>query len=189
VLLQAPGPTDPATEKAIVSRSLRWIERGDFRAPDALHLVRRVRGEEAFELLRARASALRRAGKWTEALAFYRAVERDRRFGAEDRFDLAIVELQLGEANPAPDRRAGDPALRRFASLLTRDGFPLVDRVRREKSLKPRQLYYLGFHFAELPGKDERSFGGEVLKLLVARSPRSAEGKAAKNKLRREVLA
>jgi hypothetical protein len=188
ILLQAPGPTDPATDKGIESRAMRWIERGDFRAADAVHLLRRARGEAAFDLLLARARSLRRAKKWKEALAFYRLVERDRRFGAEDRFDLAVAELHLGESNPSPDRRAADPALSRFSSLLSRDGFPLVQHVKREKSLAPRQLYYVGFHFSESASPPERSFGGEVLRLLVERSPRTAEGKAAKNKLRREVL-
>ena len=54
--------------------------------------------------------------------------------------------------------------------------------------LDPEDLLYIGFHFAEGTGPD-RTFGGEVLKLVLKRSPKSQVGKDAKSKLRSSGLA
>jgi len=57
--------------------------------------------------------------------------------------------------------------------------------VPKAKWLEPEDLFYLGFHFAEKE-REEKKFGGEVLHLLVKRSPQSKLAKDAKSKLKRE---
>ncbi|HET6202381.1 MAG TPA: HEAT repeat domain-containing protein [Planctomycetota bacterium] len=187
VLLRGTAPFDEAAARTIVARALRWIEAGDPRWEWALQLLRRSKGGEAFGVLRDRGRALRRAKKWKEALAFYRLVARDSRFGAEDRFDLAVVGLHTGNLNPSPDLRGRDPALGHLEDLLRAEGFDLLGSLKKERTLTPRECYYVGFHFSEKAGP-AAAFGGEVLKLVASRAPRSAEGKAAKNKLVREAL-
>ncbi len=188
VLLRGAAPFDESAAGTIVSRAVRWIEAGDPRWEWGLQLLRRAKGSGAFEVLLARARAMRAAKKWKEALAFYRLIAKDSRFGAQDRFDLAVVGLHLGGLDSAPDRRSRDPALVHLEELLRGNGFDLVGSLKKERTLTPRELYYVGFHFSEKAGPAS-AFGGEILKLVASRSPRSAEGKAAKNKLVREALA
>ena len=188
VLLRGTAPFDEGTARRIVARALRWIEAGDPRWDWGLQLLRRAKGVEAFEVLLARARALRRTKKWKEALSFYRLVARDSRFTPQDRFDLAIVGLHLGGLDPSADRRSRDPALVHLEDLLRGNGFDLLGSLKKERTIGPRELYYVGFHFSEKAGP-VGAFGGEVLKVVAARSPRSVEGRAAKNKLVREALA
>jgi len=50
--------------------------------------------------------------------------------------------------------------------------------------LDAADLYYLGFHFAELPGAENAEFSQALLDHIAKRWPASKEGKAAKNKLK-----
>ena len=64
----------------------------------------------------------------------------------------------------------------------------LTAALEKAKWLEADDLYYLGFHFAEQPGRWQ-PFGGRVLQLLVKRSPKTKAAQAAKSKLKREGLA
>jgi hypothetical protein len=65
--------------------------------------------------------------------------------------------------------------------------FDLIGELRKAKWLDEADLFYLGFHFAEQP-RLARTFGQQVLQLLIQRSPKSQLGKNAKHKLKSEGL-
>jgi hypothetical protein len=83
--------------------------------------------------------------------------------------------------------RAADPALQQLARLIGSHGEQTLAFVSRAKWLGPEELNYLGFHFAEKE-RAEKKFGGEMLRLVARRAPRSKLAKEARSKLRGEGL-
>ena len=83
--------------------------------------------------------------------------------------------------------RTADPALQQLARLIGSHEAQTLAFVAKAKWLKPEELYYLGFHFAEKE-RAEKKFGGEMLRLVARRSPRSKLAKDARSKLRGEGL-
>ena len=93
---------------------------------------------------------------------------------------------------------AGNLAVRYLRLYITKGhevaGSPLtpadtdpLDYLKQAKWLEAEDLFYLGFHFVEGAGVD-RTFGGQVLHLLLKRSPKSKLAKDAKRKLRSQGL-
>ena len=99
----------------------------------------------------------------------------------ENKFHLALAQLKLHSHTLASNRH--HPAVELFADLYRNSAYPLVDALRKEKSLAPEEVFSLGFSFAERPG-DERSLGRDLLAYIAGKFPRNKVGKSAKNKLR-----
>jgi hypothetical protein len=99
----------------------------------------------------------------------------------ENKFHLALAQLKLHSHTLASNRH--HPAVELFADLYRNSAYPLVDALRKEKSLAPEEVFSLGFSFAERPG-DERSLGRDLLAHIAGKFPRNKVGKSAKNKLR-----
>ena len=99
------------------------------------------------------------------------------------RLELAACGLKTSAKDLAADARAADPALQQFAHLAQQDDGQLSAELGKMKWLEADDLYYLGFHLAEQPGR-ARKVAEDVLRLVVKRSPRSKLGQAAKSKLR-----
>ena len=87
----------------------------------------------------------------------------------------------------AAETRATDPCLHQFAALVHRHETDPMDYVSKARWLDADDLFYLGFHFVELP-KPDKEFGGQVLNLLIKRFPGSKRTKESKNKLRSQGL-
>jgi hypothetical protein len=96
----------------------------------------------------------------------------------EDRYRLASLELQDSKLDTRPAARQGDPAIRTL-ERLSRTDYDVVGALRKDRSLSPEQLYYVGFHFIET----QSSLGEDILGEVVAKAGRTKIGKAAKNKL------
>ena len=96
---------------------------------------------------------------------------------------MSVCNLKLSPKDLAPQRRAEDHALRGLHALLRGKTFKLFDRLRKEKALEPADLFYVGAHFAEMPG-DERALGEQILQHVAKTWPRSEEGRAAKSRLK-----
>jgi hypothetical protein len=62
------------------------------------------------------------------------------------------------------------------------DDKAVLEGLDEAKWLEAEDLYYLGFHLAELEGRPKKAAAG-VLKLVAKRSPRSKLAQAAKSKL------
>ncbi len=180
----------PAARRRIVKRAWDlWIKQDPLAEP-TLHLARSLDEKRFFEAAVGRAPGLRRAKKYDRLSQCLRLAARTGRVNDDLRFELACAELKLSPRDIGRGARAADPSLDLFAQLLETPKFPLLARLKKERTLlSPEDLFYLGFHFSELEGSVEREFGGDLLKLVVARSPRTRYGRAARNKLRLQGLA
>lgn len=100
---------------------------------------------------------------------------------ADDRLRLALVALKKSRLDPSPPARARDEAIKLLNEIS--GDVDVARELKRDKSVTEDQLFYLGFHFTE----EGDPLGQELLQEVIARSPRSKLGKAAKNKLKLEA--
>jgi hypothetical protein len=129
---------------------------------------------------------LRRARKPQEALAILARAAQVTTLSPEGQYQLAISRLLLDHVRRNMAAEPGDAAMGYFTNLI-REGFPLLERVRREPALSPEHLLRLGTHFAEGVGP-ERRFGAELLRHLAEKHSRAKAGEEAKLLLRAENL-
>jgi HEAT repeat protein len=171
----------------VLKQAFRYMEEGDRRAEPLLHQVRESNAAKFRERLEARALELRKKKQYDKALHFLRTLNRDPATGLPLRFEFASCALKCSAKDVAAEARAADAALGQFAGLLHHHGDEVLPLLKKSKWLDAEDLFYLGFHFTEKERQD-KEFGGEVLKLAIQRSPRSQVAKDAKNKLKRAGL-
>jgi len=97
----------------------------------------------------------------------------------------SAILVDIGSARILLD--CGRACVQQMARLIGSHEADTLAFVSKAKWLEPEELYYLGFHFVEKE-RAEKKFGGEMLRLVVKRSPRSKLAKDAKSKLRGEGL-
>ncbi len=159
----------------------------DRRAEAIFFLLRESNTAATRDQIEARALTLRKKKDYARALAYLRWLARDPACPAAARFELAATGLKLADHDLAPEARGNEPSLAQFAKLLQDSGLDVFAQVKKAKWLAPEDLFYLGFHFAE-QNRREKEFGGDVLHLVLERSPRSTLAKDAKRKIKREGL-
>src|ERR1035441_7943238 len=125
----------------------------------------------------------KKARKWAKAVDCLKQVLRSEASDMELRFELSVCNVKQSAKDLTPHLRAEDQALRGFQALLQDKGFKLFDRLKKEKALEAVDLSYVGFHFSEGTG-EEQKFGRKILEYVAKRWPKTKEGKAAKNKLK-----
>jgi HEAT repeat protein len=182
---QAPFVKDypPAWREPLFAKTCAALEAGDRRA-DAYHfLLREADAADVRDRLEQRALALRKKKDYTRALVYLRTLARDPAVGLTVRLELAACGLKVSTHDLATEARASDPSLQQFARLVHAQPAELMTYLEKAKWLDPDDLLYLGFHFAEKDGP-EKKFGGDVLRLVVKRSPRTNAAQSAKSKLR-----
>jgi len=167
----------------VFDKASEYLEAGDRRADALLFLLREADVAELRDRLERRALALRKKKDYATALSYLRLLGRDPACGLPIRLELAGCGLKTSAKDLAADARAADPALQQFAHLAQQDDGQLSAELGKMKWLEADDLYYLGFHLAEQPGR-ARKVAEDVLRLVVKRSPRSKLGQAAKSKLR-----
>jgi hypothetical protein len=172
----------------IRERAEKYVEAGDRRADALLFLLRETDAEGLRDHLHERALSLRKKKDYATALIYLRLLGRDPAVGPAIRLELAACGLKVSAHDLAAEQRHSDTCLQQFTSLVHSHGDELTAFVEQAKWLEPENLFYLGFHFAEQNHRQEKEFGGKVLKLLVQRSPRSKLAKDAKSKLQREGM-
>jgi hypothetical protein len=187
VLARAQAPfakTYPAAwREALFARASEALEAADRRTDAFLFLLRAADAAQTRDRLENRALALRKKKDYARALVYLRALARDPACGLTVRLELAACGLKVSRQDLSAEARANDPTLEQFARVILAQ--PVEVRAYLEKAawLEPSDLLYLGFHFAEREGA-EKKFGGEMLHLVVKRSPRSKVAQNAKSKLR-----
>ncbi len=169
--------------KTVLDRAGEFLESGDRRSDPLLFLLREADPADLRDRLEQRAETLRKKKAYATALLYLRLLARDPACGFPIRLELAACGLKVSGKDLAAESRAGDPYLGQFALLCQQDEAELVRRIEQIKWLDPEELYYLGFDLVEHEGRSKKA-GGEILKLVVKRSPRTKAGKAAKSKLR-----
>ncbi len=150
------------------------------------YLLRNCNNHVADGVLRDVGLQLKKARKWAKAVACLKQLQRSDGFDDALRFELAVCDLKQSPKDVAPHLRAEDHALRGLQPLVANKKFKLLDRLKKEKALDAADLFYVGFHFAEGLG-DEQRFGRAALEHVGKRWPSSKEGKAAKSKLKSSV--
>jgi HEAT repeat protein len=146
-----------------------------------LHVLRQADANYAREQLAAQGARLLKAKKYKEAVAFLTPLKDFAEIDPENKFHLALAQLKLHPHTLATHR--SHPAVELLADLYRSSAYPLLEALRKEKSLDPHEVFSLGFNFAERSG-GERSLGKDLLEHIANKFPRNKIGKSAKNKLR-----
>jgi HEAT repeat protein len=181
------GSYDARLRERLFAQACEYLEAGDRRADALLHLLRVADTHGLRDRIEERGLALRKKKQYDKALAYLRLLTRDPACGAAARLEAAGCALKVSGRDLSAEARAADPALAQFARLVDGHEVETLEFVTKGKWLEPEELFYLGFHFAEKE-RAEKKFGGEMLRLVVKRSPRSKLAKDAKSKLRGEGL-
>jgi hypothetical protein len=181
---QAPFAKDypAALRDEVFDKACDYLEAGDRRADPLLFLLREGDAHDLRDRLEQRALAHRKKKAYPTALLYLRLLARDPACGFPTRLELAACGLKVSAKDLAAEARAGDPSLQQFAGLAQQDEAALTAELEKIKWLEPEELYYLGFHLAELEGRPKK-VAAAVLRLAAKRSPRTKVGQAAKRKL------
>jgi hypothetical protein len=160
------------------------IESEEERMRDAfLHVMKSADANYTYELLASRATQLVKGKKYREAVRFFLPVREFPQCTPEDRFRLAVSQFKLHAHTLGSNAHRQDPTLDLFSALARTSTFPLLESLKKEKTLEPEDLFYLGFCFAERAG-EERTLGEGLLEFLAEKHGRTKIGKSAKNKLK-----
>jgi hypothetical protein len=169
----------------VFTRACELLDAADRRADALLFLLREAEPADLRDRLEQRALTLRKKKQYLQALTCLRLLARDPACAAPIRMELAACGLKVSNHDLTAEAMATDPALQQFARLVHSHESELTEFLKKTKWLDPEDLFYLGFQFAGRDGP-ERKFGGQVLRLLLQRSPRSKLAKDAKRKLKSE---
>jgi hypothetical protein len=170
----------------VFDRAAGYLEAGDRRADPLLFLLGEADARDLRDRLEQRALAHRKKEAYATALLYLRLLARDPACGLPTRLEQAACGLKVSAKDLAADARAADPPLQQFVALAQAEP-DLFAHLEGMTWLGPDDLYYLGFHLAELAGRP-RKLGGEVLRLVAKRAGRTKVGQAAKSKLRSAAL-
>jgi len=175
----------PGQRRKVADRAVRFMDKdpSDPRGLALMDLLGALDPKLKASTLIDRAVRLKRSSRLAEAGSFLRLLARGDGLSDEGRFLLGVVGLAQGAKDLARASRTADPYLSQFTTLLEKD-FPLLARLRKDPSLTPEHLFYLGFNFVESAQDDQKEFGADLLRAVAAKSPGSKIGKSAKNKLR-----
>jgi hypothetical protein len=168
----------PSLKKELVEAALARVKEQDRGFEGHLDVARECDPAAVAEGLRDLAAKAKKKSP-DKAQAILGLLARSEKGTETDRFALAVMELKKSPKDTAPAARSSDEALHHLGKLLD-SGFDIVDGLKKDKSLEPEDLYYVGFHFAE----QRVGAGEELLSLVVERGGRTKLAKMAKNKLR-----
>ena len=168
----------PALRKELVAVALERVKERDRGFEGHLDVARECDPAAVAEGLRELAAKVKKKSP-DKAQAILGLLARSEKGTETDRFALAVMELKKSSKDTAPAARSNDEALSHLTKLLE-SGFDIVDGLKRDKTLEPEHLYYVGFHFAE----QRKGAGEELLSLVAERGGRTKLAKMAKNKLR-----
>jgi len=183
-ILKPHSPTvDKATVKKFSALAAGELATGTGRHEAVFYFLRNVDPAIVDNVLTSTGRKFKQAKKWAKAVDCLKQLIRAEGFANDLRFELSVCNLKQSAKDIAPNFRADDHALRGFQPLLTEKAFKLLDRLKKEKCLDAADLFYIGFHFSEGTG-EEQKFGRQLLEHVAKRWPGTKDGKAAKNKLK-----
>ena len=174
---------DKATRKKFATLAGRDLEAGNARFEALFYFLRNIDPRIVDAVLRDIGMKFKKAKKWGKAVECLKQLTRAEIFDGELRFELSVCNLKQSTKDLAPNLRAEDQGLRGFQALMQDKGFKLHDRLKKDKTLDASDLFYVGFHFSEGTG-EEQKFGRQLLEYVAKRWPGNKDGKAAKNKLK-----
>jgi hypothetical protein len=166
---------------ALWKRSQAAVDAEDRIQTAFLHVLKHAGAEHAYEQLSAHATKLFKARKYKEALRFLNSLKHVSELKVEDKFRLAVAEVKSRSHGVASHRT--QRAVDQLSDLYRSSTYPLFEAMKKEKTLTPEDLFFLGFSLVERAG-DERHLGNALLEHLATRFPRTKIGKSSKNKLK-----
>lgn len=169
--------------KRLVGLAEEELRGGRPRAEALLYALRNVDAAAADGVALEVGLAHKKAKRWPAAVDCLRRLINSERFDAETRYALCVCNLKASPKDMTSHARVEDHALRGLQALVRIPALKLADRLQKDKTLDAADRFYVGFHFAESTG-DEKALGVTLLQHLFKTAPKSAEGKAAKNKLK-----
>ena len=127
---------------------------------------------------------LRRARKLPEALTILMHLAKVNVLGMEGRYQMALARLLMDheEGRAGIAQHTGDATMGYIAGLV-RDGFPVLERLKKESMLEPEDLLRVGRHFNESIGP-ERRFGTELLRYVAEKHGKVKAGEEARMMIR-----
>jgi HEAT repeat protein len=146
-----------------------------------LHVLKSADVALVYDRLAEQGVKLLKTKKYKEALGFLTPLKDFSEFKAEHRYALALAQLKLHAHTVATNRQ--HPAVELLTGLYRGSAYPVLETLRKEKSLTPEDLFALGFSLAERTGQ-ERGLGVDLLEHVAEKFPRNKIGKNAKNKLK-----
>lgn len=180
----------PAARKTVADLTIASLEQGAGTAEPLLELLAAVEPERFAEVLVSRAAAHKKAKRHDQAFALLCRLDGADLLDDDGRYLAAVTGLcalsakkDLGRAS-----RTTHPILKQIVELVG-IGFPVASKLKKEKSLTPEDLFFVGFNFSESKDEEEKEFGGELLERLASKGPRTKLGRSAKNKLKLMGLA
>ena len=191
-LSQLGSGLDATQRKNLVERASKMIAGGDPMGDVYLNLLTDIDFESGCTDLVDKAVRLRRARRLEDCLSLLARMAHAERINAEGRYQLAVARLMMDAKEGHPNDAAGEgntvgDATMGYFSVLIREGFPVLDRVKKEGQLEPDDLFRLARHFATGVAA-ERRFGGELLHFVATKHGRRKVGEEAKLVLRSEGL-
>jgi HEAT repeat protein len=159
------------------------LERGHHRGEAILYFLRNVDPAVADGVLREAGLKHKAARRWEAGVECLRRLAGTERFDGAARYALGVCNLKLSPRQLTPQARLEDPALRGFQTLAREKAFKLAARLKKEKVLDAKDVFYVGFHLSALSG-EERAVGLELLDHVAVSWPKTEEGKAARHKLK-----
>lgn len=179
----------PSQRESILKSAYQYQDDHDPRAKAFWFLLREQDDDQTNSDIEAKGKELRKKKKYEQSLNYYRLLTRDPSCAADVRFEQAAIGLKLSEKDTGLTAREQDPCLDQFTRLQQNTNFDLSTALSKAKWLNEEDLFYLGFHFAESVHKPAKELGGELLRMVVKKTPRTKLGKEARSKLKAEGLA
>ena len=177
----------PEQVRSMAERGGKLLFAGHQHGEMILDLLTRVKPGEGSDYLIAKAMRLRRARKLNECLGILVFLAQSELLHAEGRYQLALARLLRDhEDGRAVAEGSGNATMGYFAGLV-REGFPVLERLKKESMVTPEDLLRVGAHFSEGVGS-ERRFGSELLHHLADKHSRQRAGEEARMVLRTEGL-
>lgn len=146
-----------------------------------LHVLKHADAHYARERLAVQGARLVKAKRYKEAVAFLSPLKDFPGVEPENQFHLAVAQLKAHSHVLASHRH--HPAVELLADLYRNPAYPLLEGLKKEKSIAPEELFSLGFNLVERPGH-ERSLGKDLLEHIASKFPRNKIGRNARNKLK-----
>lgn len=181
LIRQAPH-ISPRTSKAIAERATKLLPQKPLVADHLADVALAAGGPKLVPFFLDRAIRWRKQKRFPEALHVLARLAQKDMLDGEGRYQLAVTRLLQDAFRPGAEDAAPGNAAMGFFTVLLRDGFSLLERVKKDASLAPDQQLKLATYFAQTVGA-ERRFGQELL-LHLAQRHKGRTGDEARMALR-----
>jgi len=172
--------------RRLSDRVVRLIEQEQRLYEPLLFLLRAASPEAARAALFKRGLRKKRSHNYDDAARLFRLLERNEIFDPAVRFELGVTLLKMTQRDPD---REDDPALDLLCGLASETDFNLFESLRKDAVLTADDLYGLGFAFSKRSaGKAERKVGGDLLRLVTRKVPRTELAQSARERMAAEGL-